>query len=144
MHNDYTTTIAGVHFRPISCASLAWLKETRSPLLFGGEFAAIHYAVLLWMHGAPLGEVIDNIGAGTYETAAIYWASEQPPEVFAALTKKRLLHLHRLINQIYVDKKTGFIPFPAALPQETSPDRQGLIGIASLWKRIFRWLRPVF
>lgn len=131
----YIVNIGGVDFRPVSMGSLTMLYSIGSPLVTGGEIDATDYAVFAWLHGAPLMEVICSVKSGTFYKKALMWASEIPAEVFASYSLDSLSALARDLGRVFIDKETGFIPFP--LPSQCKPSwlMRAWTFISRLWKR---------
>lgn len=111
---DYSVTFAGHTFRPISAFTLTFLAEIRSPFITGGDVSPLDFALFAWAHGAPLPDVLEHLDAGTYSRAALEWSATVPPEVFAVYTPRKMQALANTLAQFFADKKSGFVPFPAA------------------------------
>lgn len=142
--NPAHVTISGKEFRPISCASLAWLWETNSPLVHGGTFRAVDFCVFAWLHccdHTPQ-EVQDSINAGTYLEDALAWGIEAPPAVFSLYSAKRLKALEKDLSLLFADKKSGFVPFPCPLPCRAECTARGLTTLRHLCERGLQFLFP--
>ena len=132
---DFVVNVGGIEFRPVSMGSLTLLYSVGSPFVNGGDVDATDYAVFAWLHGAPLMEVICSVKAGTYYKKALIWASEVPTEVFSSYTVEALVALSRDLSRVFIDKETGFIPFPR--PSQCKPSwlKRVWTFITRLWKR---------
>lgn len=131
----YIVKVAGIDFRPVSMGSLTMLCEIEHPLVVGGDFDAVDYCVFAWMHAAPLMEVICSIKAGTYEKKAIAWGAETSPIVFASYTLETMKALTKDLSRIFVDKNSGFIPFPVPSPCKPSCWQRGMTFMKRLFNR---------
>lgn len=123
---DFIVEIGGQKFRPVSMATLTILYDIKSPIVCGGEIDAVDYCIFAWLHAAPIMEILTAIKAGTYSRDAVIWGAEQPPAIFASYTPQTLIALHKDLQKVFVDKNTGFIPFPLPLSQNPS-----------WWQRVF-------
>lgn len=132
---DFIVNVGGIDFRPVSMGSLTMLYSVGSPFVNGGDVDATDYAVFAWIHGAPLMEVICSVKAGTYFKKAMIWASEVPAEVFASYSVDTLVALSRDLSHVFIDKDTGFIPFPLPSPYKPSWWKRVWISISHLWNR---------
>ena len=131
--SKYIVNIDGYSFRPISLGTLTLLYQIGSPLVFGGEITPTDFAIFTWLHGEQLQQVISHVKSRSYEEAAIKWACELPASIFSLYTKPTLKALTKDINNIFVDKDSGFIPFP--YPSACK---------VSCWLRVTRFLRRLF
>lgn len=129
----YIVNIDGYAFRPVSMGSLTLLYQIGSPLVFGGDITPTDFAIFAWLHGERLQLVISHIKAKTYEEAAIRWACELPASIFSLYTQPTIKALARDIESIFVDKETGFIPFPCPSVCKTS-----------CWLRVIRFMKRLF
>lgn len=131
----YIVNIGGVDFRPVSMGSLTMLYSIGSPLVTGGEIDATDYAVFAWMHGAPLMEVIVAVKSGTWFKKAIMWGSEVPSEIFSVFCLPSISALMTDLRSVFIEPKTGFIPFPQ--PSQCKPSwlKRAWTFISRLWKR---------
>lgn len=124
--SKYVVEIDGIKFRPVSMGSLTMLYDVRSPFVLGGEIEAVDYCIFAWIHGAPLMEVITSIKANDYVEKAIYWGAEVPASVFGLYTEPTIKALVKDMSKAFIDKKTGFVPFPVPSPYRPS-----------CWKRVW-------
>ena len=129
----YVVNVGGIDFRPVSMGSLTMLYEIEHPIVVGGDFDAVDYCVFAWIHAAPLMEVICSVKAGTWEKKAILWGAEVPPIVFASYTIDTMKALAKDLSRIFVDKNSGFTPFP-----QPSPCRP------SCWQRVMTFMKRLF
>lgn len=127
MPDDYTTTIDGVTFRPVSAATLAYLFELHSPLIFGGTLEPLDFLIFAWLHAAPLGEVVERTANGTAPTAAAEWAQTAPPSIFAVYCPRKIKALNRDLLDIFAERKTGYVPFPAPSASKSKWKLRGVI-----------------
>lgn len=127
---QYKRTVAGIEFRPVSMGTLTLLFEVKSPFVYGGIIEPLDYCIFAWLHAAPLQEVITSVKAGEYIKDAVIWGSECPTAIYASYTLPTVKALAKDLEKIFIDKDTGFIPFP--LP---SPCRR------SWWKRAFHFMK---
>ena len=114
--SKYVVKIGEVEFRPVSMATLTILYDIESPLIFGGEMNAVDFCVFAWLHAAPIMEVTTAIAAKTYIQNAILWGAEIEPQVFASYTLPTMKKLEKDLKNIFIEKKSGFIPFPLPSP----------------------------
>ena len=129
----YIVDIGGIEFRPVSMGSLTMLFDVHSPLVIGGEVDAVDFCIFAWIHGAPLMEVISSVKAGNYVEKAIYWGAEVPATVFASYTIPTIKALAKDISKAFIDKKSGFVPFPVPSPYKPS-----------CWKRAYTFMKRLF
>ena len=108
----YKVEIGDIVFRPVSMATLTMLYDISSPLVVGGEMSALDYCVFAWMHAAPIMEVVTSIAAKNYTHDAILWGANVPPIVFSSYTLPTMKQLEKDLKLIFIDKKSGFLPFP--------------------------------
>lgn len=127
---EHIRVVGGIPFRPVSMGTLTLLYEVKSPFVYGGIVEPLDFAVFAWIHGAPLAEVITAVKADNYHKEAVLWAAEMPTAIYASYTLPTVKALAKDLDKIFVDKDTGFIPFP--LP---SPCRR------SWWQRAFLFMK---
>lgn len=128
--SDYIRVIGGVEFRPVSLGSLTLLYEVKSPFVYGGLIEPLDYCIFAWIHGAPLAEVITSVKAGEYIKDAIIWGAECPTEIYASYTLPTVKALAKDLEKVFIDKDSGFIPFPLPLPCRRS-----------WWKRAIHFIK---
>lgn len=130
---EYITVIGGIPFRPVSMGSLTMLFEVKSPLVYGGMVEPLDFAVFAWIHSAPITDILTAIKAEQWEKEAVIWASELPTEVYASYTLPTIKALAKDLSKIFIDKDTGFLPFP--LPSQCKPSwrERALIFIKHLF-----------
>ena len=109
---NYEREIAGYKFRPVSMATLALLYNINSPFVMGGVVDAVDYCVFAWMHNAPIMDVVTGIKSGSYIQDAVLWGSEVPPIIFSNYCPHTLKALSKDLSRVFIDKNTGYIPFP--------------------------------
>lgn len=132
---QYIVKVGDIEFRPVSMGSLSLLFSVGSPLVVGGEVDATDYCVFAWIHGAPLMEVICSVKAGTWYKKAVMWGAEVEPIVFASYVPDTIQALVRDMSKVFIDEKTGFIPFPLPSPCNPSWWQRVKTFITRLWKR---------
>lgn len=113
---DYIVKIGGLEFRPVSMATLTILYEIGSPIVMGGDVTALDYCVFAWIHNASIIEVYSAVKSGTYMKKAILWGSEVEPVVFSSYTPEAIKTLADNISTLFIEEKSGFIPFPLPSP----------------------------
>ena len=113
---EYKRTVAGVEFRPVSMGTLTLLFEIKSPLVYGGLVEPLDYCIFAWLHAAPLQEVITSVKAGEYIKDAVMWGAEVPTAIYASYTLPTIKALAKDLEKVFIDKDTGFVPFPQPLP----------------------------
>lgn len=128
----YRRTVAGVEFRPVSLGSLTLLFDINSPFVHGGLITAKDFAIFAWLHSQPLADVITAVKAETYEKEAIMWATEMPIEIYSSFSVDTIKALNKDLNKIFIDKDTGFIPFPLPYPCKPSRWRRAWIFMKRL------------
>lgn len=131
----YIVEVGGIPFRPVSMGSLTMLYAIQSPLVIGGEVSPVDFAVFAWMHAAPIMEVVCSVKAHTHERAAIIWASEAPPVVFASYIPDTIKALAVDLSRVFIDKDSGFIPFPVPSPLKQSWWQRAWTTMRHLFKR---------
>ena len=129
----YVVNVAGIDFRPVSMGSLTLLYDVHSPLVVGGEVDALDFCVFAWIHAAPLMEVINSIKAETFAEKALEWGIEVPAAVFASYTLPTIKALAKDLSKVFIDKNSGFVPFP--VPSPCKP---------SCWKRAWTSFKRLF
>ena len=129
----YVVTVGGIDFRPVSMGTLTMLYAIQSPLVIGGEVSPVDFAVFAWMHAAPLMEVVGCVKARSHEKKAIIWGSEAPPIVFASYIPDTIKALAVDLGRVFIDKDSGFIPFPVPSPLKQS-----------WWQRAWTTMRHLF
>ena len=113
---DYVVTVAGIDFRPVSMGTLTLLYKIQSPLVLGGSIEPEDYCVFAWMHAAPVMQVFTSVTSGTYLKKAIIWGSEAPPLVFASYVPDTIKQLVSDLSKVFIEERSGFIPFPVPSP----------------------------
>lgn len=131
--NDYLVTVGGVTFRPVSMATLAILYEIGSPLVYGGEVTAIDYCVFAWIHQASIIEVLAAVKSNTIQKKSIIWASEVEPVIFTSYTNETIAKLADDLKKVFIEEKTGFIPFPLPLQHRRSWLKRVMTGLRHLF-----------
>ena len=129
---QYIVTVGGIDFRPVSMGSLTLLYQINSPLVIGGDIEPLDYCIFAWIHAAPIMEVISSITSGNYISKAVIWGSEAPPTLYASYVPDTLAQLARDIQNVFIDQKTGYIPFPLPSPCRRSWWHKGWITIKRL------------
>lgn len=132
---QYIVKVGEVEFRPVSMGSLTMLYAISSPLVVGGEIDATDFCVFAWLHGAPLMEVICAVKAGNWYKKAMLWGAEVEPLVFASYTPDTIAALTRDLSKVFIDEKSGFVPFPLPSPCRPSWWKRAWTFITHLWKR---------
>lgn len=113
---DYVVTIGGIEFRPVSMGTLTLLYDIGSPIVAGGEIEPLDYCVFAWMHATPITEVYSAVKSGSYLRKAAIWGSEVPPIVFSSYTTDTIAKLSDDLSKVFIEEKSGFIPFPLPSP----------------------------
>lgn len=113
---QYKVRVGGVEFRPVSMGSLTLLYQVKSPFVYGGIIEPLDYCIFAWIHAAPLQEVITSIKADNYVKDAVIWGAECPTAIYGSYTLPTVKALAKDLEKVFIDKDTGFIPFPLPLP----------------------------
>lgn len=130
---QYIVTVGGIDFRPVSMGTLTLLYGINSPIVTGGEIEPLDYCVFAWMHAEPIMEVFTAVKSGSYLKKAILWGSEAPPIVFASYIPDTIATLVKDINKVFIEERSGYIPFP--VPSPCRP---------SWWKRVMTFITRPF
>lgn len=109
---EYIVTVAGVEFRPVSMGTLTLLYSIGSPIVAGGDIEPEDFCVFAWMHAAPIMEVYAAVKSGTYLKKAVIWGSEVPPVIFSSYTVDTIKALVNDLSNVFIEERSGFIPFP--------------------------------
>lgn len=131
---QYKRTVAGIEFRPVSMGTLTLLFEVKSPFVYGGLVEPLDYCIFAWLHAAPLQEVITSVKAGEYIKDAVIWGSECPTAIYASYTLPTVKALAKDLEKIFIDKDTGFIPFPLPSPCRRSWLKRAFLFMKRLLK----------
>lgn len=116
----YIVNVAGIDFRPVSMGSLTLLYDVHSPLVVGGEVNAVDYCIFAWIHAVPIMEVITAVKANNFIEKAIDWGLSAPTAIFASYTLPTIKALAKDLGKTFIDKNTGFVPFPVPSPYRPS------------------------
>lgn len=132
---DYVVTVGGIEFRPVSMGTLTLLYNIGSPIVMGGDIEPQDYCVFAWMHAAPIIEVFAAVKSGTYLKKAILWGSEVQPVVFASYVPDTMALLASDISKLFIEEKSGFIPFPLPSPCKPSWWKRAIHSFIRLFQR---------
>lgn len=132
---QYIVTVGGIEFRPVSMATLTLLYSIQSPLVVGGDVEPLDYCVFAWMHAAPILEVFAAVTSNTYKKKAVLWGAEVPPIVFSSYTIESVTKLASDLSKVFIEEKSGYIPFPFPSPCSQSWWKRVILTIIRPLKR---------
>lgn len=122
--------------RPISATSLSWVSLLCPSILRRcDEVPDIEILSYLWLHIAPVDDILNAISNDDVLKQVASWGLTQEPNIICDIGITAVRRANLEIAKLWIDKKSGFIPFADA------PNGKGALSILiRLWEIICKLL----